>query len=47
MNKLDIIIEILAWLCIIAILSFCLWFNHNLNVDDSVAINDTALEFIM
>lgn len=37
MGKEDRIIEILAWLCIIAVVAFCIRFNYKLYTNDYVA----------
>jgi hypothetical protein len=34
MSKQDKIIEILAWLCIVAIIAFCVRFNYKLHTNE-------------
>jgi hypothetical protein len=36
MSKEDKIIEVLAWLLIIAIITFCIRFNYKLNINESI-----------
>ena len=45
MEKEDRIIEILAWICILAIIVFCIRFNYELKHDTWVVADDTQVSY--